>query len=153
MAACVKTASDSVATKRLDALRVQLMAGRKPAGVGHRIRQARRDLDLTQREVAAQLGVDIARLSEWERDVHLPSARRMEELSDVLRRPVAWFYEKDDTPPDLMATLEELRSIALRLEARSVSQDARIDELLRAQGLDPDEIKRMLPRPPQELLP
>lgn len=147
MTVSVKNRSGSGRTSRLDALRVQLMTGRKTSGVGQRIRQRRLQRGLKQRELAKRLDMEPPRLSEYENDVHHPSPETMEAIANELRTPVAWFYEKDGEPPDLMA------EIARRIEARMDNVDAQLAALLRRQGLDPADFKSELPPLRPELRP
>lgn len=60
----------------------------------HRIRQARRDLGLTQVELAAKLSVTTRSVQGWEAGTAAPHARTLRALAELSGRPVAWFYEE-----------------------------------------------------------
>ena len=64
--------------------------------LGERIRQARVErLSMTQREVAALLGIESVNVSRWERDVSEPKPRHLRELARVTGVPVSWFFEDE----------------------------------------------------------
>jgi transcriptional regulator with XRE-family HTH domain len=86
------------------------MAGDLAVTIGRRIAARRRELDLTQGQLAGKVGSDAVnnqRISDWERGVNRPSDRYMQEIAQALGRPVAWFYEDEasGSTPDLMAAL------------------------------------------------
>jgi transcriptional regulator with XRE-family HTH domain len=105
--------------------------------IGRRLAQARNDLGLKQREVAARMGIDppldAQRISDWERGVNKPSERHMQALADALGKDVSWFYEDPDAAPapDLVGVL----SGAPRLDRIEAKLDRLID-LLEAQDQD-----------------
>lgn len=129
MAASVKPATKFVTTDRLAALRLQFMAGEMAHQIGARIRQRREELGLKQAQLAARFDSDAInnqRISDWERGVHRPSERYMEQLAVALERDVSWFYagEPSAETPDLMARLSPGDGSQLdRIEAK-------LDELL-----------------------
>lgn len=65
--------------------------------VGRNIRRARRYADLTQGELAAQVGVSsLMAISRWERGEHRPSDESLVKLSQILGRDIAWFYAEHE---------------------------------------------------------
>jgi transcriptional regulator with XRE-family HTH domain len=109
MAASVKLPTDFGTTDRLEALRLQLMAGELASRIGARIREAREDLGINQRQLADRIPSDAVnnqRVSDWERGVNKPSDRYMKMIATALDRPVGWFYtEAPADTPDLMEAL------------------------------------------------
>ena len=51
--------------------------------LGPRIRQARRQMDLTQGALAERLGVHLSRVAEWERGQHVPGTATLAKLAAV----------------------------------------------------------------------
>jgi transcriptional regulator with XRE-family HTH domain len=52
---------------------------------GKRLRQVRRERDLTQEQLAEALGVSVEAVSNFERGVHAPSFESLEKLAEVLQ--------------------------------------------------------------------
>jgi transcriptional regulator with XRE-family HTH domain len=52
---------------------------------GKRLRQVRRERDLTQEQLAEAVGVSAEAVSNFERGVHAPSFETLEKLSEALR--------------------------------------------------------------------
>jgi transcriptional regulator with XRE-family HTH domain len=104
------------------------MANDLAALVGRRIRARRKELHLKQRELATLIpsdAVDNQRVSDWERGVNKPSDRYMEQIAEVLDRPVAWFYEDDEpATPDLMAVLPNGNGHEAQLDRMERTLDA-----------------------------
>jgi transcriptional regulator with XRE-family HTH domain len=55
---------------------------------GRRLRQLRRQQDLTQEQLAEAVGVSVEAVSNFERGVHAPSFETLEKLADILQVPV-----------------------------------------------------------------
>jgi transcriptional regulator with XRE-family HTH domain len=85
------------------------MAGELASRIGARIREAREDLGINQRQLADRIPSDAVnnqRVSDWERGVNKPSDRYMKMIATALDRPVGWFYtEAPAGTPDLMEAL------------------------------------------------
>lgn len=62
--------------------------------IGRNIRLARGEE--RQRDLAARLGVDPMRVSDWERGVHVPSTQNLVALATATGRSLAWFYTDHD---------------------------------------------------------
>ncbi|PPC64167.1 LexA family transcriptional repressor [Pantoea sp. ICBG 1758] len=58
--------------------------------VGSRIRFRRRQLKLTQKDVAEYLGISASAVTQWERDVTVPSGENLLRLSQVLSCSPEW---------------------------------------------------------------
>lgn len=71
--------------------------------VGQRIREARNEMDLTQEQVAAHLGISFQQIQKYERGSNRIAAGRLAQLSKIFRCPIAWFF------PDEYQDKESLR--------------------------------------------
>lgn len=76
--------------------------------LGSRIAQRRLLLGLSQHQLAKTLGFTFQQLQKYENGVNRVSASRLYQLAQVLRVPIAWFYEglhigrkSSSTPADL----------------------------------------------------
>ena len=67
---------------------------------GERLRQARRQSGLSQKNLGLQIGIDPAtaspRINQHEHNRHRPSDQTVAKLSDALQVPTAFFYAEDD---------------------------------------------------------
>lgn len=63
-----------------------------PQVVGSNIRIARAEADLTQHELALQVGTQGFQVSRWELGIHRPKDDMLARLADALDKDVAWFY-------------------------------------------------------------
>jgi transcriptional regulator with XRE-family HTH domain len=61
--------------------------------LGSRIVQARSDMGLSRRQVAAQVGVNASTLESWEQGRVTPRANKLQVLCGVLNVSVAWLLE------------------------------------------------------------
>lgn len=93
--------------------------------MGARMAQRRRELGLTQEEVARQLPGTIAggQVSKWERGLHRPKDDVLEAVARVLDVDVSYFLaapaEKRNGTPDLLASgIDPLGAQLLRVEAK-----------------------------------
>lgn len=67
------------------------------ATVGGRIRAARRSADLTQHELAVEIGTgDAMKVSRWERGENLPSPEALVKLARIFGVDPSWFYEREE---------------------------------------------------------
>src|SRR3712207_4654665 len=67
------------------------------SAAGERIRQARRELGLTQTALAEQIGVMLGVLDAFETGKSDP-ARYIEKIAEATNRPASWFLESDGRP-------------------------------------------------------
>src|SRR5215467_714927 len=63
---------------------------------GHRMRERRMMLGMSQTELGAALGVTFQQIQKYERGVNRVSAGTMQKLAATLRVPIAYFF---DSPP------------------------------------------------------
>ena len=59
--------------------------------VATNLRRARLDRELSQKQLAGDIGVEREQISEWEVGRHEPSARYIELLAEALRVPAHYF--------------------------------------------------------------
>lgn len=83
---------------RAPTLGAMLMTDETPFAdlIGHNIRLARKDADLSQLDLAHRIGVDRRHVSRWERGERRPTEASLERLADALRVPKLWFYGEHD---------------------------------------------------------
>jgi transcriptional regulator with XRE-family HTH domain len=65
-----------------------------PALVGRRIRQARRELGLTQGDLATRIGVSLGALDRFETGKGDPSDK-LEQIAEITGKPVSWYTSTD----------------------------------------------------------
>ncbi|MBO9664951.1 helix-turn-helix transcriptional regulator [Dokdonella sp.] len=69
--------------------------------VAKRLREARIEAGISQRELGVRAGIDPSvaspRINQYERGKHLPDPTTLERLGNVLDRPLPYFYAADDT--------------------------------------------------------
>lgn len=61
--------------------------------LGSRIRQARRQAELSQSQLALRIGAHVTSVSDWERGVNEPSVRHMTSIAEATGKPLDWFVE------------------------------------------------------------
>jgi transcriptional regulator with XRE-family HTH domain len=79
--------------------------------LGERIRSARKELHLRQKDIAAAIHVEPLTVSRWERDEHTPDFTKIELLAGILKKPVSFLVDapKERAPDD--PVLIEIRGI------------------------------------------
>lgn len=69
--------------------------------IAKRLKQARLDRGLSQRDLGIQAGIEpsvaSARVNQYERQRHQPAFAVVKKLAQVLKRPAAYFYATDDS--------------------------------------------------------
>lgn len=68
------------------------MPGHPRSTFAANLRAARRNADLTQRQLADLLGVDPIQVSRWERGASRPQDNHIVALCACLKRDLGWFY-------------------------------------------------------------
>lgn len=70
--------------------------------VGAVIRSRRRQLEMTQHQVAERLGLTFQQIQKYERGANRVSASKLSEIAAVLGVPVSYFFEGlKDAPPEV----------------------------------------------------
>jgi transcriptional regulator with XRE-family HTH domain len=82
-------------------------------GISRRIIQARIDSDLTQRELAAAIGVTDRSVSYWEQRYRLPQLPQLFRVAQVTGRTIDWFLQ--DVPPDDGIDHGEVKGLAIAI--------------------------------------
>jgi transcriptional regulator with XRE-family HTH domain len=88
--------------------------------VGHRIRERRVMLGLSQQQLAQLIGVTYQQAHKYERGLNRISAGRLFEISQALGVPIAWFFEgleeggaRQEASPRQRLCLEIVRNFTL----------------------------------------
>ena len=110
--------------------------------LGEQIRRARRERGLSQEQLAEKLGVERLQVNRWENGKQQPRADALARLSNVLEKPIDWFYQKVSRFPEsgVEVLLEEIsgnlsRVLAI-LEERLPAGGPSLTDIERAQTLD-----------------
>lgn len=144
-------------TRTTDTFRRQLLMAEQRAEIAARITELRERSPYTQPQIAEKLGITLRAYQRLELRGTTKFAR-CEELAAIhsawTKGSASWSHVTaewiwdgrivPDETPDLIAVLPP--AWATRMEAK-------LDALLRADGLSPEEIVAALPPPPEELLP
>lgn len=85
------------------------MGVQKGDGVGARLRIARRAAGLTQKQLAAALGVESITVSRWERGVTVPSLARLRRVAEITETTVSDLVRAPDAVSGQAAELAALR--------------------------------------------
>ena len=83
--------------------------------VGHRVRERRTLLGLSQSHLAEQVSLTFQQIQKYERGTNRISASRLWQLSEVLGVPISWFFEDVDgeaAPGDAIETKTETLKLA-----------------------------------------
>lgn len=93
--------------------------------VAQRLKQARRRLGISQRQLGIAAGLEpssaSARMNQYERGKHVPDFETLAKLANVLSVSVSYFYCVDDTEAKLQLHYHQLHT----------AQQAQIQELVR----------------------
>ena len=66
--------------------------------VGARIRSRRIMLDMSQEKLGDALGLTFQQVQKYEKGVNRVGASRLAQIADVLKVPVAWFFDGEGAP-------------------------------------------------------
>lgn len=69
--------------------------------IGINIRHAREQINISQSELASLMYYSTQSISNWERNVSIPSTETLILLSNILKKPLNYFIENDDNDIDL----------------------------------------------------
>ncbi len=67
--------------------------------IGEKIKNAREDLDMSQREIASLIPMNQSNYSKIERDLQEPNLQQLKRICEILKLSPAYLLELDDTPP------------------------------------------------------
>lgn len=100
--------------------------------MGNKIREARKQAGMAQKDLAAAVHVETMTVSRWERGAHAPSLDMLETIAAVTGRPLSYFLDqpqrKGVPPPtvDPVTLQTELAELVYRLEELADRLDARL---------------------------
>lgn len=97
---------------------------------GIQFRKARKELGLSQEEVAVNLGVARSVLSNWENGNTSPLLERLDEISQVLRKPIGYFFEASGDSEQFGITDRELAEVLIRTARSFASIRIQLQNLL-----------------------
>ncbi len=86
--------------------------------VGHRIRQARKSMDLRQSDLSDMTGLPASHLSDIERDVLVPTIPTLRKISHALNRPLEYFLQEEGSRPRSMGMVIHQTSIGGQAAAK-----------------------------------
>ncbi|MEZ5985520.1 MAG: helix-turn-helix transcriptional regulator [Hyphomonas sp.] len=101
--------------------------------VGKKMRQARRELSLTQETLAVLLGVTFQQIQKYEAGQSRLSAGRLREVAIALRKPIDYFYEPLPLHPTASGNAaQELKLKNLRRDGKLLIDRIKDDHSLSA---------------------
>lgn len=122
---------------------------RRPAGdtvdvhVGKRVRERRVQLGMSQKNLAASVGVSFQQIQKNERGTNRIGASRMLELSRALDVPVSFFFDDMPPQPPIKATLPRSADTEAAMEiAADVMASRETQELVEVYYAIPDQRAR-----------
>lgn len=97
--------------------------------LGQRIKSAREEAGLTQRELANLVGLaDGQAVSNYERAVTQPTRERLRRISEATRKPLAYFLDGEEDWPDPVGLLRELLDAVAELHQNQAVQLAALKQ-------------------------
>ena len=112
------------------------------ATFGDRLAGARDAASLTQKELAAKLGIKLKTLKAWENDLTEPRANKLSMVSGLLGVSMTWLLtgegegptepaENGDIAPDVLNLLSEVRDLRVQM-TRNAERLGQLEKRLRA---------------------
>ena len=97
--------------------------------IGSQIAKRRKELGMTQQELAESLDVSFQAVSAWERDEYLPETEWLKPLAMALSTTVSWLMEETNAPEphwelhDALYSLENMKKkVRFTAQAKNMSQ-------------------------------
>ena len=85
--------------------------------VGRRIRARRLAKDMSQTEVATQLGLTFQQVQKYEKGTNRVGAGRLKRIAEILDAPITYFYSLSDQPAsnttDILGFVDNARTLRL----------------------------------------
>lgn len=101
--------------------------------IGTKVRQARRELGLTQETLASLLGITFQQVQKYEAGQSRLSASRLRAVAIAVRKPIDYFYEPFVlSPPASAKSEQELKIRELRRDGKRLIDRIGNDRSLRA---------------------
>ena len=112
------------------------------ATFGDRLAGARDAASMTQKELAAKLGIKLKTLKAWENDLTEPRANKLSMVSGLLGVSMTWLLtgegegptepaENGDIAPDVLNLLSEVRDLRVQM-TRNAERLGQLEKRLRA---------------------
>ena len=76
--------------------------------IGSKIADRRKELGMTQQDLAEKLDVSFQAVSSWEREEYLPETERLIEIAEALRTKLSWMLDEDDADTPSWVLSDEL---------------------------------------------
>ncbi|BAU27592.1 transcriptional regulator with XRE-family HTH domain [Aneurinibacillus soli] len=80
--------------------------------LGERLKQKRKELKMTQADVAKKLGVDNTTISKWESDTYQPDADNLRNLADLLLTTTDYLTGRINDPSESMTQNDTTINVA-----------------------------------------
>lgn len=80
--------------------------------VGQRVRMARLMAKLSQTTLGEKIGVTFQQVQKYERGGNRISSSRLQQISDVLDKPVSWFFDENPGPRKAEADIVQRMLVA-----------------------------------------
>ena len=93
-----------------------------------KLKARRKELKLTQREIAEQLGISFQAYSAWERGVKEPSKEKVAQLENILKVPKGYFTQIEIVR--LYNSLSKQGQEKVVLYARNLSQEEKVQKVI-----------------------
>jgi transcriptional regulator with XRE-family HTH domain len=90
-------------------------AGVADIEMGQRIRQRRREIGISQTELAGKLGLSFQQMQKYEKGINRVGASRLQLIAEMLGVDVPFFYDGDGKQPDVDSLLVVNSVFSLRL--------------------------------------
>lgn len=75
------------------------------------------DKKMTATEVAGKINVSIAVVCQWRKAKRFPRSNQLEQLAEVLEKPIYWFFEEEHEPQEETKEVKALTPIEVIAEA------------------------------------
>ncbi|HIJ23633.1 MAG: helix-turn-helix transcriptional regulator [Gammaproteobacteria bacterium] len=93
---------------------------------GTRLRQARQQCGLSQKQLGLEIGIDPAtaspRINQYENNRHRPGEQTIAKLSDTLQVPTAFFFAEEDELAQLILLCVQLSKEQQRVLSRYIEE-------------------------------
>ena len=87
------------------------------AEVGRRIRARRLSMEMSQTDLATQLGLTFQQVQKYEKGTNRVGAGRLKRIAEILGAPITYFYSVSDAPAsktsDILGFVDNARTLRL----------------------------------------
>lgn len=90
--------------------------------LGERIKNRRKMLKLTQKQLASKMGIDNTTISKWESDTYEPDAKSLNRLSEILDASTDYLLCRTDNPNGNTSKKNDLPELTAKDE-RDIAKD------------------------------